>query len=114
MNKRDMLECLINTYAGGNKSRFASRLGVKPQTINSWLLRNTFDIELVYNTFEDISADWLLSGEGEVVRSPNKTVGVVSETDKELLQLCKLLIGNFQQRDELLAKLSSKVKYIEG
>ena len=68
MKKSDMLECMINYYCDGNKSRFAEKLGIKPQTINSWIVRNTFDAELVYANCEGISSDWLLSGEGEMLR----------------------------------------------
>lgn len=71
MNKDLMLEQLINYYSNGNKSLFAKKLGVKPQTINSWIKRNTFDYELIYANCENISADWLLSGEGEMLNEKN-------------------------------------------
>ena len=66
MDKKTILECLINYFTDGNKSAFAKMLGVKPQTINTWLLRNTFDIELIYSKCAGISASWLLTGEGEM------------------------------------------------
>ena len=66
-----MLEQLINYYSNGNKSLFAKKLGVKPQTINSWIKRNTFDYELIYANCENVSADWLLSGEGEMLKEEN-------------------------------------------
>ena len=71
MNKDLMLEQLINYYSNGNKSLFAKKLGVKPQTINSWIKRNTFDYELIYANCENVSADWLLSGEGEMLNEEN-------------------------------------------
>ncbi len=43
-------------------------LGMKPQSINSWLIRNTFDIDLVYSKCDGISAEWLLTGKGEMLR----------------------------------------------
>lgn len=64
-----MLECVINHYSDGNKARFAAILGIKPQTINTWVARNTFDAELIYSKCEGISGDWLLgNGEGEMLR----------------------------------------------
>ena len=33
MKKSDILESLINFYTDGNKARFATKIGVKPQTI---------------------------------------------------------------------------------
>ena len=46
MTKSEMLECLINYYTDGNKSKFANKLKIKPQTINSWIIRNRMDMEL--------------------------------------------------------------------
>lgn len=67
-----MLEMLVNHYCDGNKSQFANKLGIKPQTINTWLTRNTFDENLIYSKCEGISGDWLLNGgEGEMLRQPD-------------------------------------------
>lgn len=68
MDKYSMLEEIISYYAKGNKALFSRMLGVKPQTINTWLNRNTFDAELIYANCESISGDWLLSGEGEMIK----------------------------------------------
>ena len=69
MDKTSMLEEMIIYYTNGNKSLFSRKLGVKPQTINTWLNRNTFDAELIYSKCEYISGDWLLSGVGEMIKS---------------------------------------------
>lgn len=70
MEKKDILESLVNYYTNGNKAKFAAKLGIKPQTINTWLGRNSFDIELIYSKCEYLSGDWLLSGgEGEMFRA---------------------------------------------
>ncbi len=69
MDKKGILEALIAHYTGGNKSQFAKILGVKPQTINTWDTRGTFDIELIYSKCEGISGDWLLTGEGEMLKT---------------------------------------------
>lgn len=69
MDKKGILEALIAHYTGGNKSQFAKMLGVKPQTINTWDSRSTFDIELIYSKCEHISADWLLTGKGPMLKA---------------------------------------------
>jgi len=82
MNKSEMLEMLITHYTNGNKAKFAAILGVKAQTINSWEKRDSFDHELIYSSFDDISGDWLLSGgKGEMLRS--KQNANPNEADKE-------------------------------
>ena len=49
MNKISILNALIDYYSGGIKAKFAEKIGVKPQTINTWLLRGSFDTELIYS-----------------------------------------------------------------
>jgi len=85
MDKRLMLEQLINYYTDGNKTRFAEQIGVKPQTINSWLTRNSYDAELIYSKCVNVSADWLLSGEGSMIKNDH----TISNNDmqEELIKL---------------------------
>ena len=69
-----MLEVLINHFSDGNKAQFALRLGIKPQTLSMWFLRNSFDAELIHTKCEGVSGDWLLSGgEGEMLLTGKNT-----------------------------------------
>lgn len=70
MNKTEILDSLIRHYTKGNKAKFATKIGVSPQTLSKWLGRNTFDAEILFKHCEGISAEWLLSGEGDML---NKT-----------------------------------------
>lgn len=72
MRKSEMLECLINYYTDGNKAKFSTHIGVKPQTVSAWLSRNTFDAEVIYEKCEGVSADWLLSGKGDMIKTDNQ------------------------------------------
>lgn len=83
MDKKGILNALIAHYCGGNKSQFAKKLGVKPQTINTWENRNSFDLELIYSKCEYISGDWLLTGEGEMLKSPHVEPSPSSSTSKK-------------------------------
>lgn len=107
MNKTLMLEQLISHYTGGNKAQFAKLLGVKPQTINSWILRNTYDAELIYAKCDGVSGDWLLSGDGEMLKLPTHIANTV------LLDLCKSLVANYQQRKDVMAQLVSIITKYE-
>lgn len=70
-----MVECLVNHFCDGNKAKFAQMLGLKPQSINGWISRETFDAELIYNNIKGVSAEWLLSQEGEMLKqSQNENV----------------------------------------
>ncbi|MDR1226039.1 MAG: helix-turn-helix domain containing protein [Prevotellaceae bacterium] len=68
MEKRTILQEVINFYTNGNKASFAKKLGVSPQSINTWITRNTFDIDLIYAKCERVSAEFLLTGKGEMLR----------------------------------------------
>lgn len=68
-SKSGQLRQLIEYYSSGNKAEFAKLLGVTPQRLNNWFIRETFDIELVYKTFGEVSPDWLLTGKGSMLRT---------------------------------------------
>lgn len=68
-----MLEAVILRY-GGNKGRFAERLGITAPVLSSWLAKEKFDAEKIYKCCPDISADWLLSGEGKMIAKRGKDI----------------------------------------
>ena len=68
MDKKDRLEAIIGYYSNGKPSVFANFLGVAPSTISSWLARNTIDYDLIFAKCENLSSDWLLTGEGDMLR----------------------------------------------
>ena len=109
MKKSDMLNELIAYYSDGNKAKFAQKLGIKAQTINSCEKRETFDHELLYASLDDISGDWLLSGEGEMLKS-KRFANTEQGNNSELIDLCKQLVLNYQQREEVVNKLVSLIR----
>lgn len=72
MDKNERLEKLVEYYGNGNKSHFAKMLGVKAQTINTWLSRNTYDTELIFAKCDNVNASWLLTGEGNMLSSESE------------------------------------------
>lgn len=82
MDKKEMLEQMIDYYADGNKSKFAAMLGIKPQTVNSWLIRNSYDAELIYSKCLNISPNWLLSGgAGDMLRNKQNPNSISTQGD---------------------------------
>lgn len=112
-----MLLSLIEHYSNGNKAQFANRLGITPQGVSTWLKRNTFDSELIFAQCEDLSAQWLLTGKGsmlkdndipgEVVYNPNIGIpyydvdfyGGFSEVydDQTVNPTCNVVIPGFKR-----------------
>ena len=68
MTKKERLEALIAHYSDGKPTKFAKTIGVAPSTISSWLKRNTFDHELLFAKCKNISAEWLITGEGDMLK----------------------------------------------
>ena len=111
MTKRERVETLINYYADGNKTLFANKLGITPQTLSNWMKRDTLDFELVHKKCNGLNGDWLLSGEGEMIVT--QKVKNSEDVNKELLLICKNIIENYKQRDNLLERLFEVVKNLE-
>ena len=86
MDKKDRLDAIIKHFAGGNASQFANLLGVSPSTISTWKARNTIDYDLIFAKCENLSASWLLSGSGNMLKETNKGD---QKPDMEITQLHK-------------------------
>ena len=69
MNKKDIVLSLINHFADGNKTLFANKLGVKPQTISTWISRDTLDIDKIFANCDGLNAEWLLTGDGNMLKT---------------------------------------------
>ncbi len=104
MDKSLMIEQLVNALYGGNKTRFAHALGLKPQTINGWILRNSFDAELIFSKCDGVSADWLLSGEGDMLRSSSQAVTASGHTSGASLHGNVTIHGNTIATEDAVLK----------
>lgn len=104
MDKKEMLEAIISHYANGNKSKMARILGITPQSISTWLARNTFDNELIYSKCECINPSWLLTGHGDMIINNGITVcGKNSDNGIPLIPISAMagaLVGEQSIMDE--------------
>lgn len=87
MGKKEMILALIEHYSNGNKAQFASLLGITPQGLSTWIKRESFDIELIFSKCEGISAQWLLTGNGEMLKDDKREVAHQTENPKEGIPL---------------------------
>ena len=93
MNKNARIQKLILYYCSGNKSKFAEKLGIKPQTLAGWETRNTLDYDLIFAKCENLSAKWLLTGEGEMLENAQKNNFEDTKTVSELLDRIERLVA---------------------
>ena len=79
---------LIETKTYGNEKDFALQIGIKQQTINNYTKgKRTVSLDAVIailTAYEDVSAEWLLRGKGEMLISDNLPKFHGEESDSEL------------------------------
>ncbi len=116
-----MLDAMIAHYTGGNKAKFATLLGVSAQTISAWGTRNTFDSELIYTKCIDLSPEWLLTGEGPMLRdsknpeenklgvTPNATP-ISVQSDAVTLRL----MDKLDEKDNIIKEKENKIDLLQS
>lgn len=113
MEKKDRLLKLIEHYSDGNKSEFARMIGVSPQAVNTWISRNTFDIDIVYAKCVDISPEWLLTGKGPMlkptIQEPQVTTQPSTPTAKDRLPEAFRCLDPLHATQELIPLVTPKV-----
>lgn len=114
MDKKGMLDAIITHYTGGNKAKFAALLGVSAQTISAWGTRNTFDSELIYTKCVGLSSEWLLTGEGPMLRTDDEptlpatpSTDIPVSSDTVVLRLMEKLDEKDAKIDHLQSELLS-------
>lgn len=80
MTKKERLEALISHYSDGKPTRFAKYIGVAPSTISTWLARDSFDYDLLFAKCEMISPEWLLTGNGSMLKSDEQPLPEAKKT----------------------------------
>lgn len=68
LDKPLVLDRIKEYYKLKGNAELARFLGVAPNTITNWYGRKTFDIDVIYTKCVDIDMNWLLTGEGNMIR----------------------------------------------
>lgn len=112
ISKSERVKHLIGYYSNGNKRRFADKLGVSPQLINTWISRDTLNYDMVFAKCEYLSPLWLLSGEGAMIVHDNEHITDIPQDDssKESSGTIHIIIeqaeeiGRLKERAEALER----------
>ena len=73
-NANKILDRLRSALKLSSDAKMADYLGVKPSTISSWRSRDSLDYDLIFSKCVDMNANWVLFGEGEVYKAPEKSL----------------------------------------
>ncbi len=120
MDKKSMLDAMIAHYTGGNKAKFATLLGVSAQTISAWGVRNTFDSELIYTKCIGLSSEWLLTGEGSMLRDSKNPEESTMDHNPEKVQstssdvVTLRLMDKLDEKDALLKEKDAENKHLQS
>lgn len=67
-----ILKKIREYYKFESDAEFAKHLGIKPNTLSNWYNRNSIDYLKIITNCEDIDANWLLTGEGNMLKENNQ------------------------------------------
>lgn len=91
---------------------FANYLGIKPQTLSTWYSRNVYDIHILYEKCVNIDPDYLLTGEGSIVRN-SKDLFANSDENNLLKKNFNLMNDKIELLDENRLLLNNKIAVLE-
>jgi hypothetical protein len=86
MNKSEILSA-IQQYKGFKSDKaFAQALGITPQAFSKWRERNAFDFDKVHSAFPELSVEWLVTGQGDMLKSADDKVRVSPVVPDDLVR----------------------------
>lgn len=71
MNTKQIINAIKLHYNIKTDTEFANKLGIKQNTLATWYARNTLDYGLIISKCDEIDANWLHTGEGEMLKKKN-------------------------------------------
>lgn len=69
MDKSLILKEIKKHYSFKTDGEFAAFLGIKQNTLSNWSTRNSIDYDRIIEKCEDIDANWLMTGKGEMLKT---------------------------------------------
>lgn len=63
LDKNAVLDRIKDFYSLEKRADLARFLGIAPNTLTNWYMRDTFDLDIIYTKCVDIDYNWLFSGE---------------------------------------------------
>lgn len=114
MDKALIINELKNYLNIKTDSEFAKFLGLKQNTISSWKSRNSLDYDLIISKCDQINANWLLTGEGEMLKSKVLNNNLEPDDNFEEIQgLTDVALYDVQLLEEKLKKANKRIKILE-
>ena len=122
----DRILYLIDSQLGGNKKKFAERIGFAPQVVFNIVSgrksKPSFDVlEAIISSFDEISPEWLLTGKGAMLREQSAPEVAPPPSEPafpgfiEKIQELSVKVGRLEAENEhLRAAIEAKQREIEA
>lgn len=112
MDKKKILQQLIDYYSAGNKRQFAKMIGMSPSGVSTWMARGTYDVSVILAKCEHVNPAYLLTGEEPMLLPDEDNQAKINEN--EMIKMLKnvqemteknlaMLEKNQQQFDRVLS-----------
>ena len=103
-----MLEQIMSVLQIPSQAEFARRCGISIQNINGWIKRGTYNVELLAVRFPELNGDWLLTGEGPILKADRD-----ARHEQAPPQVTEVQPGDFRRAIDAIAaeqKLTAKAQ----
>ena len=90
MNKSLILNRIKLAYSLKNDAELARFLEIQRNTLSNWYSRNTIDYDKVFLKCESLNFDWLLTGQGEMLKEDNNLPMASKSANSEGIPLIPL------------------------
>ena len=118
MDISDRLKAVV-LYAGKSTRAVAIQCGINQPTLDRQIKKinnvNTETLSAILKTFPEISGDWILTGEGYMLKSENKNEIEVrlNERIDKLLNTIETLQETIDTKNDTIDILTNKIKELE-
>jgi len=102
---------IMKVYNLRSQTELAKKLGISPQLLAYWIKNDSLDIEKIKESFPDLSGDWLLTGDGQMlIGSHNQNSGTIVNSSGGN----NFFAGKDTKESELVRQLKGEVEYLRG
>ena len=118
MNINKRIEAIINTLEGGKRMSFAEKIGRKSNQVSNMLKDDAsvgnIIIQDILKTYPNINANWLISGDGEMLKEENIKESESLKNESDYLEIIKNLTNQIdrltEQSNKLIDAIADKLK----
>ncbi|WP_407483660.1 LexA family transcriptional regulator [Elizabethkingia anophelis] len=115
MDKSLILDGIKEHLGFSKDSELASFLGIARNTLSTWRSRNSIDYDLIISKCDQIDANWLITGKGNMLKDDIKQHSpVVLEPDYQHRVPQVITVDSHNHDNIALVPLKLKAGYLEG